>query len=101
MSADCLRKKTEITLFKKKKKKKNVEHAWSDKYNVINIHLNEFGIDKLTPSIFSHSIVDDIQDPRTSLVNLAQINMRITDRYNTCYILLLKKELKPKERNRF
>ena len=60
--------KTERTLFER-----NVEHAWNDKDSVVNIHLNEcngvqhvFNITTLTPSLFSDSIVDDVQDLRTS-----------------------------------
>ena len=56
--------KTERTLLER-----NVEHAWSDKDSVVNIHLIEcngvqhmFSIAKLTPSLFSDSIVDDVQD---------------------------------------
>ena len=64
--------KTERKLFEG-----NVEHAWNDTDNVFNIHLNEcygvqhkFNIAKLTPSLFSDSIVDDMQNLRTSYINL-------------------------------
>ena len=63
-----------ITLGKPRKK---IEHAWNDKYSVANIHLNEcngvqhmFNIAKLTPSLFFDTIVDDVNDPRTSRINL-------------------------------
>ena len=71
--------KTKITLFER-----NVEHAWNDKDSLVNIHLNEcngvqhmFNIAKLTPSLFSDSLADDVQDPRTSRINLVQMNTRI------------------------
>ena len=40
-----------------------------------------FNITKLTPSLFSDSIVDDVQDLRASCINLKQMNTRITDRH--------------------
>ena len=56
--------KTERTSFER-----NVEHDWSDKDSVVNIHLNEcngvqhmFNIAKSTPSLFSDSIADDAQE---------------------------------------
>ena len=69
--------KTERMLFKR-----NVEHAWNDKDSINNILLNEcngvqhqhmFNIIKLTPSLFFDNIVDDVQDLRTSHINLVQI----------------------------
>ena len=81
-SANCVG-KTESTLYET-----NVEHAWNDKDSVINIHLNEcndvphmFNIAKFSPSLFSDSIVDDVHDPRTSRINLVQMNTRIIDRH--------------------
>ena len=66
---------------------RNAEHAWNGK-DVINIHLSEcngiqhmFNITKLTPSLFSDSIVDDVQDLRASCINLKQMNTRIIDRH--------------------
>ena len=54
--------KTEGTL-----SERNVGHVWNDKGSVVNIHLNEFNgvqhmfnIAKLTPSVFSDSIVDEV-----------------------------------------
>ena len=38
-----------------------------------------FNIAKLAPLLFFDSIVDDVQDPRTSRINLAQMNIRIID----------------------
>ena len=56
--------KIERTLFER-----NVEHAWSDKDSVVNIHLNDcndvqhmFNIAKLTPSLFFDSAVNDVQE---------------------------------------
>ena len=92
--------KTERTLFKR-----NVEHAWNDKDSVVNIHLNEcngvqhmFNIAKLTPSLFSDSVADDVQDPRMSHINLVQINTRIIDRHKNWNILLFKEAIKVKEK---
>ena len=65
---------------------RNVEHAWSDKESVVNIHLDEyngvmhiFSIAKLAPSLFSDSIMGDVQDPRTSHISLVQMSTRIID----------------------
>ena len=93
--------RTERTLFER-----NVEHAWNDKDSVVNIHLNEcngvqhmFNIAILSPpSLFSDSIVDDIQDPRTSRINLVQMNTRIIDRHKNWNILLFKEAIKIKEK---
>ena len=74
--------KTEKTLFER-----NVEHTWSDKDSFVNIHINEcngvqhiFNIAKLVSSLFSDSIVDNLQDPRTSRIHLVQMNTIIIDR---------------------
>ena len=92
--------KTERTLLER-----NVEHAWSDKDSVIKIHLNKcngvqhiFKIVKLTQSLFSDSIVDDVQDPRMSHINLVQMNTRIIDCHKNWNILLFKKAIKIKEK---
>ena len=84
--------------------KRNVEHAWSDKDSVVSIYLNGcngvqhvFIIAKLTPSLFSDSTVDDVQDPRASHINLVQMNTRIIDRYKNWNILLFKEAIKIKE----
>ena len=84
---------TERTLFER-----DVEHNWSDKDSVVNIHLNEcngvqhmFNIAKLTPSLFSDSILDEVQDP-----NLVQINTRTVDRHNNWNIFLFKEAIKIK-----
>ena len=54
---------------------------------------------KLTPSLFSDSIVDDVYDPRTSRINSVQMDTRIIDRHKNWNILLFKaikiKEKKP------
>ena len=88
--------KTERTLYER-----NVEHAWNDEDSVIKIHLNEcngvqhiFNIAKLTLSLFSDSIVDDVQDPNTSRINLVQMNTRIIDRHKNLNILLFKEAIK-------
>ena len=93
--------KTERTLFEK-----NAEHACSDKDSVANIHLNEcvqhmFNTAKLTLSLYSDCNVDDVQGPRTSRINLVQMNTRIIDCHENWNILILKKQLKSKKRNRF
>ena len=92
--------KTERTLFKR-----SVEHPCSDKESVVNIHLNEyngvqymFNIAKLIPSLFTDSIVDDVQDPRTFRINLAQMNTRIIDGHKNWHILLFKETIKIKEK---
>ena len=83
----------------------NVEHTWNDKDSVFNIHLNEcygvhhmFNIAKLTPSLFSDSIVGDIQNLRTSHINLVQMNTRMIDHHQNYNILLLKEVIKIKEK---
>ena len=47
-----------------------------------NIHLFMFNIAKLTSSLFSDSIIDDVQETITSRINLVQTNTRIINRYN-------------------
>ena len=92
--------KTERTVYKR-----NVEHAWNDKDSVINIHLNGcngvqhvFNIARLTPSLISDSIVDEVHDPRTSRINLVQMQLLII---RIGMFFFLKKQLKSKKRNRF
>ena len=86
--------KTERTLFER-----NVEHAWNDKDSVVNIHLNECnGVQHmLTPLLFSDRIIHGVQDPRTSRINLVQINTRIIDRHKNWNIFLFKEAVKIKE----
>ena len=55
-------------------------------------------IAKLTLPLFSDSSVDDAHDPRTSRINLVQMNTRIIDRYKTWNIFLLKGTIKIKEK---
>ena len=50
-----------------------------------------FNIAKLTPSLFSDSIVDGVQD-------LVQMNPRIIDRHKNWKILLFKEAIKIKEK---
>ena len=57
-----------------------------------------FSIAKLAPSLFSNSIVDDVQDPRTSRINLVQMNSRIIDRHKDWNILNFKEAIKIKEK---
>ena len=57
-----------------------------------------FNITKLTPSLFSDSIVDDVQDLRASCINLKQMNTRIIDRHKNYSILLFKEAIKIKEK---
>ena len=90
--------KTERNIFER-----NVEHVWSDKDSVVNIHLNEcngvqhmYDIAKLAPLLFSVSIADDVQDLRTSRVNLVQMNTRIIDRHKNWNILLFREAIKIK-----
>ena len=54
-------------------------------------------IDKLTPSLFSDSTVDDVQDPKAFRTNLVQMNPRIIDRHKNQNILLFKEAIKIKE----
>ena len=58
-----------------------------------------FNITKLTLSLFSDSIVDDVHDPRTSGINSVQMSTRIIDHHKNWNILLFKaikiKEKKP------
>ena len=53
-----------------------------------------FNITKLAPSLFSDSITDDVQDLRTSRINLVQMNIRIIDRHKNWNILLFKEAIK-------
>ena len=92
--------KTERTLLER-----IVEHAWNGKDSAVNIHLNEcngvqhmFNITKLTPSLFSDSTVDDVQDLRTSRTNLVQMNTRIIDCHKNWNILLFKEAIKINEK---
>ena len=55
-----------------------------------------FNIAKLTPSLFSDS--DDVHDPRTSHINLVQMNTRIIDRHKNWNILLFTGAIKIKEK---
>ena len=57
-----------------------------------------FNIAKLAPSLFSDSIVDDVQDSRKSSINLVQMNTRITDRHKNWSILLFKEVIEIKEK---
>ena len=84
---------------------RNVEHAWNDKDIVVNIHFNEcngiqhmFNIAKLALSLLSDSTVDDVQDPRSSCINLKQMNSRLIYCYKNCIILLSKQGIKIKEK---
>ena len=52
-----------------------------------------FNITKLTPSLFSDSITDDVQDLRTSSINLVQMNIRIIDRHKNWNIVLFKEAI--------
>ena len=87
------------------KTERNVKNAWNDKDSVVNIHLNEcngvqhmFNIAKLTPSLVFDSIVDDVEDPRPSPINLVQMNTRIIYLYKNWSILLFKEAIKIKEK---
>ena len=57
-----------------------------------------FNIAKLTPSLFSDSIADDVQDPRTSRINLVHMNTRITDHHKNWNTLLFKEAIKIKKK---
>ena len=92
--------KTERTLYKR-----NVKHAWNDKYSFINIHLNQckgvqhmLNIARLTPSPFSDNLVDDVHDPSTSRRIYLQMNRRTIDRYKNWNIFLFKEVIKIKEK---
>ena len=56
-----------------------------------------FNITKLTPSLFSDSIIDDVQDIRTSRINLVQTKTRTIDLHKNWNILLFKEVIKIKE----
>ena len=92
--------KTERTLYEI-----NVGDAWNVNDSVFNVHLKQCKgvqhmliIDKLTLPLFSDSIVDDAHDPRTSRINLVQMNTRIIDCHKTWNIFLLKGAIKIKEK---
>ena len=77
----------------------------SDKDSVVNTHLNEcngvqhmFNIAKLAPTLFSDSIGNDVQDPRTSGINLVQMKNRIIDCHKNWNVLLFKEVIKIKEK---
>ena len=53
---------------------------------------------KLTPSLFSDSIADDVRDPKMSRINLVQMNTRIIDRHKNWNILLFKEAIKIEEK---
>ena len=57
-----------------------------------------FNITKLTPPLFSDNIVVDLQNLRTSPINLVQISTRIIDSHNNWNILLFKEAIKIKEK---
>ena len=57
-----------------------------------------FNIAKLSPSLFSNSTVDYVHDPRTSRINLVQINTRVIDRHKNSNIFLFKEVIKIKEK---
>ena len=59
---------------------------------------NMFNFAKLTPALFSDSIVDGVQDPKTSRINLVQINTRIIDCHKNWNILPFKEAIKIKEK---
>ena len=66
-------------------------------YGVINGVQYMFRIAKLAPSLFFDSIVDDVQDPRTSRINLVQMNIRIIDRHRS-WNIASKEAIKRKEK---
>ena len=53
---------------------------------------------KLTPSVFSDSIVSNAEDPKSSRINLVQMNARITDCHKIWNILLFKEAFEMKEK---
>ena len=55
-----------------------------------------FNIVKLAPSLFFDSIVDDVQDPRTSRINLVQMKTRKIDCHKNWNNLIFKKAIKVK-----
>ena len=57
-----------------------------------------FNIARLTPSLISDSIVDEVHDPRTSRINLVQMQLLVI---RIGIFFFLKKQLKLKKRNRF
>ena len=60
-----------------------------------------FNIAKLTPSVFSDSIVDNAEETKSSRINLVQMNAIIIDCHKIWNILLFKEafELKEKKPN--
>ena len=59
-----------------------------------------FNFAKLAHSLFSNSIFDGMQGPRTSCINLVQMNTSIIDHHNNWKILFFKEEIKIKEKKR-
>ena len=59
-----------------------------------------FNFAKLAHSLFPDSIFDDIQGPRTSCINLVQMNTSVIDHHNNWKILFFKEEIKIKEKKR-
>ena len=57
-----------------------------------------FNITKLTPSLLFGRIADDVQDPKTSLINLVQMNPRIINCHKNWNIFPYKKAIKIKEK---
>ena len=64
--------------------------------NLFNGIQHMFHISKLTQSLFSDSIVDGLQDPRTSHINLVQMNTKIIDYHENWNIFLFKEAIKIK-----
>ena len=69
---------------------------WRKRNKQILINLNKFNgvqhifdLAKLTASLISDRIVDDVQEPRTYHINLVQINTKVIDRHKNWFILLL------------
>ena len=57
-----------------------------------------FNIANLVPSLFSNTIVDDVQDPRASCINLVQMNTRIIDCHKNLNILFFIEVIKIKDK---
>ena len=57
-----------------------------------------FNIAKLTPSLLFGRIADDVQDPKTSLINLVRMNPRIINCHKNWNIFPDKKSIKIKEK---
>ena len=75
----------------------HLQRVWNLEVQHVQI-CTEIDIAKLTPSLFSDSIVDDVQDQRTSRVNLVQMNTRIIDHHKNWNILLCKEAIKIKDK---